>query len=180
MKIIFSSNISWSIFNFRKELLKTLQEEGHIIHTVSSKDQYANKLIEEGFIHDEVNINNNSKNPIEDIKLCYQYYKLYKKINPDIICHNVIKPNIYGTIAAKLLGIPVINNISGLGILFITTSFSTFLVKILYKFSQQFATIVFFQNQDDLSFFTKNKIIDSKKVKLIPGSGVDLSLFIPK
>jgi len=180
MKIIFSSNISWSIYNFRKKLLKTLQQEGFDIYTVSSKDRYANKLIEEGFFYDQVNVKNNSKNPLKDIKLFYQYYKLYKKINPDIICHNAIKPNIYGTIAAKLLGIPVINNISGLGTLFITTNFSTFLAKILYKFSQQFASTVFFQNQDDLSLFIKNKIIDLKKVKLIPGSGVDISLFTPK
>ena len=177
MKIVFSSNISWSIYNFRTPLLKSLQKDGHIIYTVSSKDEYADKLIDEGFFFDEVKLNNNSKNPFEDIKLVFQYYKLYKKIKPDLICHNAIKPNIYGTIAAKLLGIPVINNISGLGTLFIRKNFSTSLAKILYKFSQKFANTVFFQNPHDSSLFINENLIDYKKVKLIPGSGVDTSLF---
>jgi len=178
-RFIFSSNVSWSIYNFRKNLLKTLFDDGHDVYTVSSRDIYADKLIKEGFIFKEININNNSKNPFSDIKLLYHYIKLYKKIRPDIICHNAIKPNIYGTIAAKLLGIPVINNISGLGTLFIKKNISTSLAKILYKFSQKFANIVFFQNQFDSSLFINEKLIDKKKVKLIPGSGVDTSVFKP-
>ncbi len=178
-RVMFSSNVSWSIYNFRKDLLKTLYNKGHEIYTVSSKDKYADKLIKLGFIFKEVNINNNSKNPFTDIKLLYQYFKLYKKIRPDIICHNAIKPNIYGTIAAKLLGIPVINNISGLGTLFIRKNFSTSLAKILYKISQKFANTVFFQNPHDSSLFINENLIDYKKVKLIPGSGVDTSLFKP-
>lgn len=168
MKIIFSSNVSWSIYNFRKDLLNTLYNEGHQIYTVSSKDKYVDKLIRLGFIFKEININNNSKNPFTDIRLLYQYFKLYKKIRPDIICHNAIKTNIYGTIAAKLLGIPVINNISGLGTLFIKTSLSTHIAKLLYRFSQKYANTVFFQNQNDLSLFVNEKLVDSKKVKLIP------------
>ena len=179
MKIVFSSNVSWSIYNFRKDLLKTLYDKGNEIYTVSSRDKYAVKLIEMGFIFKEVDINNNSKNPFNDIKLLFQYIKLYKEIKPDIICHNAIKPNIYGTIAAKLLGIPVINNISGLGTLFISKSFSTSLAKILYKFSQKFANTVFFQNPHDSSLFINESLIDHKKIKLIPGSGVDTSLFKP-
>ena len=180
MKIVFSSNISWSIYNFRTLLLKSLQKDGHIIYTVASKDKYADKLIDEGFFFDEVKLNNNSKNPFEDIKLVFQYYKLYKKIQPDVICHNAIKPNIYGTIVAKFLGIPVVNNISGLGTLFIEESFSTKIAKLLYKFSQKYANTVFFQNQNDLSLFVNENLIDSEKVKLIPGSGVDTNLFKQK
>ena len=178
-KILFSSNVSWSIYNFRRNLLQTLYERGYDIFTVSSKDKYADKLIKKGFVFKELDINNNSKNPFSDIKLLFDYIKLYNNIKPDIICHNAIKPNIYGTIAAKLLGIPVINNISGLGTLFINKSFSTFLAKILYKFSQKFANTVFFQNSYDSSLFINENIIDSKKIKIIPGSGVDTSLFKP-
>ena len=65
--------------------MKTLYDKGHEIHTVSSRDKFADKLIKLGFIFKEVNINNNSKNPFTDIKLLYQYVKLYKKIRPDII-----------------------------------------------------------------------------------------------
>ena len=179
MKIIFSSNISWSIYNFRLKLLKSLQKEGHEIYTVANEDKYSVKLVNEGFCFKAINSNNNTTNPLEDLKTIYNYYTIYKKIQPDIICHNAIKPNIYGTIAAGMLNIPVINNISGLGTLFIKKSFSTKIAKSLYKFSQKYATKVFFQNNDDLKFFLNNKLINELKVQVIPGSGVDTSRFIP-
>lgn len=180
MKIVFSSNISWSIYNFRLGLLRSLLEDGHEIFTIASHDKYSNKLEKEGFSYYKININNNSKNPLEDLKTIYKYYMLYKKIKPHVICHNAIKPNIYGTIAAKLLGIPVINNISGLGTLFIRKSISTSIAKLLYRHSQGYANIVFFQNSHDSSLFVNENLVNIKKVRLIPGSGVDTSLFQPK
>jgi glycosyltransferase involved in cell wall biosynthesis len=179
MKIVFSSNISWSIYNFRLKLLKSLQKDGHEIYTVALEDEYSEKLIKEGFNFEGINFNNNATNPLEDLKTIYAYYKIYKKIQPDVICHNAIKPNIYGTIAAGMLNIPVVNNISGLGTLFIKKSFSTRIAKLLYKISQLKATKVFFQNNDDLNLFVKNNLINESKVLLIPGSGVDTNRFIP-
>jgi len=179
MKIIFSSNISWSIYNFRLKLLKSLQKDGHEIYAVANEDEYSVKLVNEGFHFEAINSNNNATNPFEDLKTVYSYYKIYKKIQPDVICHNAIKPNIYGTIAAGFLNIPTVNNISGLGTLFIKKSFSTKIAKFLYKFSQKKATKVFFQNNDDLNLFIENKLINASKVQVIPGSGVDTSRFIP-
>jgi glycosyltransferase involved in cell wall biosynthesis len=179
MKIIFSSNIAWSIFNFRFNLLKSLQDDGHEIYTVAFPDEYSEKLKEQGFHFAAVNLNNNATNPIEDLKSIYSYYKIYKKISPDVICHNAIKPNIYGTIAASMLNIPVVNNISGLGTLFIKKSFSTQIAKLLYRFSQRKASKIFFQNKDDLNLFLENKLIENSKAQVIPGSGVNTLRFIP-
>lgn len=177
MKILFSSNIAWSIYNFRYKLLKQLQNNGHEIFTLAHKDDYSEKLNQVGFNFHHININNNSTNPIKDIFLIKDYIKIYKKISPDIILHNAIKPNIYGTIAASLLGIPVINNISGLGTLFIKKSISTIIAKELYRFSQHRAYKVFFQNTDDLNLFVENGLVPLKKTELIPGSGVDTEYF---
>ena len=177
MKILFSSNISWSIYHFRKGLLQSLQDDGHQIVAVAQKDKYSEKLINLGFEYYPLNINNNSKNPLKDLWLIYKYIKTYRKIKPDIILHNAIKPNIYGTIAAGFLGIPTINNISGLGTLFIKKSLSTYIAKFLYKFSQKFATTVFFQNEYDRDLFLKEKLVKKQKTKIIPGSGVNTEKF---
>lgn len=179
MIIVFSSNVSWSIFNFRNDLLKSLKADGHTIHTVASRDDYSDKFDAEGFTFHEIRINNNSTNPVEDFNLVIQYYRVYKKIKPDVICHNAIKPNIYGTIAAKFLGIPVINNISGLGTLFIKNSLSTKIAKLLYRLSQRKADKVFFQNNDDLQIFIDYQLIKPEQTEIIPGSGVDTNTFIP-
>lgn len=178
MNIVFSSNISWSIYNFRRGLLNELKKDGHEIFTVALEDDFSKKLQDLGYTHTNITINNNSKNPFRDIYLVYQYYKIYKKIAPNIICHNAIKPNIYGTIAAGILKIPVVNNISGLGTLFIKNSLSTRIAKLLYRISQRKALKVFFQNNDDLELFLRNKLIIEEKTRLIPGSGVNTQFFI--
>ena len=64
MKIIFSSNISWSIFNFRSDLLKELQKDGHTIYAVAKKDKYTTKLLSQGFKFYQIEINNNNTNPL--------------------------------------------------------------------------------------------------------------------
>ena len=180
MKILFSSNVAWSIYSFRKGLLLELQKQGNEIFAVANNDRYSAKLKELGFHFELIQINNNSKNPIKDVGLVLQYLKIYKKIKPDIILHNAIKPNIYGTIAASILGIPVINNISGLGTLFIKQSLSTKIAKLLYKLSQKFASVVFFQNTTDLELFVHQKLVSKDKARHIPGSGVNIDDFHPR
>ena len=154
--------------------------EGYEVHVIAEEDEYSTKLIDLGFHFHPISVNNNTKNPINDLGLIFKYLRTYKKINPDIILHNAIKPNIYGTIAAGILRIPIINNISGLGTLFIKKSFSTKIASFLYRISQKFATIVFFQNPNDRSLFIENKLIKEDKTRLIPGSGVDTNRFSPK
>ena len=94
MRVVFSSNVAWSIYNFRLDLLKSLQKDGCHIYTVAAKDKYVKKLRDENFIFRPVQINNNGTNPLKDFLLLFQYLRIYKSINPDVICHNGIKPNI--------------------------------------------------------------------------------------
>ena len=104
-------NTSWNIYNFRLGLLKALQKEGYKIVVIAPKDDYSEKLEVLGFEYHNIDINNKGTNPIEDAKLVFAFRKLYKEINPDVILQYTIKPNIYGSMAAGMLGIPVISNI---------------------------------------------------------------------
>jgi glycosyltransferase involved in cell wall biosynthesis len=97
-----------------------------------------------------------------------------------MVCfHFTIKPNIYGAIAAKLLGLKVINNITGLGTTFIHNNFISMIVRLLYRISQPFADKVFCQNQDDLELLKNNGLVNKKKLILVPGSGIDIEKFSP-
>lgn len=178
-KIVIVLNSSWNVFNFRSGLLLALQEEGNKIIVIAPRDVYTEKLEELGFEYYDIDINCKGMNPVEDMKLTYNLYKLYKHIRPDVILHYTIKPNIYGSIAADLLDIPTINNIAGLGILFVDQNIVTTLAKKLYKYSQTRAAHIFFQNNDDLELFVSENLVDAKKCDVLPGSGIDVSKFIP-
>ncbi len=172
-------NTSWNIYNFRLGLLKALQQEGYKIIAIAPKDDYSHRLVELGFEYHNININNKGANPVEDLKLIYDFYKLYKQIKPDIILHYTIKPNIYGSIAVAMADIPAISNISGLGTVFLNEYLSSKIARFLYKFALQFPKKVFFQNSDDKTLFTQRRLVKRSKTGLLPGSGIDTEAFKP-
>lgn len=178
IKITIVSNTSWSLFNFRFELAKSLKQEGYKVVLVAPYDEYSDRLSEEFEYHD-IYMNNKGTNPKEDIKTTIEFYKLYKNLKPDVALHYTIKPNIYGTIACSILGIKTINNIAGLGTLFIKQNFVTKIAKWLYKYSQSKADKIFFQNSDDYEMFTDEGLVEKSKCDVLPGSGVDTCKFVP-
>lgn len=179
-KVAIVVNTSWNIFNFRLGLLTALHKNGYKIIVIAPNDKYSNKFKSFGFEYYNLSINVKGTNPAEDIRLSYNIYKIYKKVRPDVVLHYTIKPNIYGSIAASFLDIPVINNIAGLGTLFVNQNFITKLVKLLYKFSQARANYIFFQNHDDLEQFIQEGLVDSKKCDVLPGSGIDTNKYLPR
>ena len=172
-------NTSWNIYNFRLGLLKALQKEGYKIVAIAPRDEYSKKLEALGFEYHNITINNKGTNPIEELKLIGAFYRLYKKVKPDVLLHYTIKPNIYGTIAAKLAGVPVISNISGLGTVFLNDSLSSKVARLLYKIALRFPEKVFYQNNDDRQLFIDSKLVAEEKTGLLPGSGIDTVKFSP-
>ena len=183
MKIIISVNTSWNIINFRSSLIRALIIDGHEVIAVSPNDEYSEKIKSLGCQYIALPIDNKGLNPLKDILLFFRYLKIFILHRPDVYMGFTIKPNIYGSIAARLLEISVINNITGLGTVFIKLSFITQLVKLLYKLSLQRSYCVFFQNSEDRRLFVNEKIVNnnySKKInnlQLLPGSGIDLDYY---
>ena len=178
-RIVIISNVSWNLYNFRLSLMKAMQSEGYEVIAIASYDEYSQKIIDAGFEFHDIKLNAQGVNPFEDIKTMWDFYKLFKSIAPDYICQYTIKPNIYGSFAAKMLNIKTINNIAGLGNLFIKESPVTKIAKLLYKISQSNVDRVFFQNRDDFAFFVHQGIVKPAKCDILPGSGVDTKRFRP-
>jgi len=179
-KVAIISNVSWNLYNFRLSLMCAMRDAGYEVIAIAPYDCYSEKIIEQGFEFHDIKIDAQGINPIQDIKTMYAFYKLFKKVSPDIICQYTIKPNIYGSVVANMLNIKVINNIAGLGTLFIKENLVTKIAKILYKASQSNVKRVFFQNRDDYTFFIEEGIVNKNKCDILPGSGVDTNKFLPK
>ena len=96
-----------------------------------------------------------------------------------MILHYTIKPNVYGSLAASFLRILVVNNVCGLGTVFLKNNLVSAVAMFLYKISFRFPKKVFFQNPDDLKLFLDKKLVPAHTVDLIPGSGIDLEKFKP-
>jgi len=179
MKIAIVLNTSWNIYNFRMGFIQALLKAGHEVHTIAPVDEYTKYLAEAGCIHHPMKMDRRGANPIKDIALTGELFLIYLRMKPDIILHYTIKPNIYGTFAAALLGIPVINNVCGLGTVFLKRNLASLIALTLYKFAFLFPKKVFFQNSEDLNLFVAKKLVSKSRVDLLPGSGIDLEEFRP-
>lgn len=176
-KILLTANTTFAVYNFRYGLMKALEKQGYQIVVVAPKDTHSEDIKKNGWKYIELKMDRRGANPLKDLKLIYDYYRILKKEKPKVSLQFTIKPNIYGNIAANFLKIPTINNITGLGDIFDSNGVKNKIVKNMYKLSFKFPKKVFFQNDDDLNIFLNNKLIDKKICGRLPGSGVDIEKF---
>lgn len=175
-KVLILVNHDVVIYNFRKELVERLLEEGYEVYISSPYGERIDDLVNMGCKYIEANISRHGTNIIEDLKLTKYYFKIIKKIKPDVVLTYTIKPNIYGGIACRFLKVPYIANITGLGTAVENPGLMQKLTVMLYRVAFKKISCIFFQNTENMNFFAEKNIYKDKH-KLLPGSGVNLKHF---
>lgn len=174
-KILIVANDTTFIYKLRKEIILEFINEGHEVVIVAKLLRFVKELDSMGCSLIDFDFHRIATNPVNDLILFKNIYKLIKREKPDIIFTNSIKPNVYFGIGSKLLKIPMIPNISGLGRALEYPGVLQKISIILYKMGMTGASIVLFQNEFNKNFFRSKKIIsDNKENIVLPGSGVNL------
>lgn len=179
-KIVISRNTAWSLNNFHSGLIKALLNHGYQVVAVAPDDKYSRHLKASGCRVIDLPMDKNGTHPGRDLLLLTRYYRLLRAERPLVYLGYTVKPNVYGSIAAHALGIPVINNIAGLGTTFINKNFVTHIVRRLYKLSLHRSHRVFFQNAIDHDLFVNAGLARREFTDRIPGSGIDLTRYRPE
>ena len=181
MKIVtLSSNTSWYLYNFRASTIRCFIKNGYRVICLSPEDDYSQKLKDDlGCEWLPLVMSNQGRNPFKDAGLVVQFWRYYRQLRPVAALHFTIKNNVYGTWAARTLGVLAINNVSGLGTAFIRRGLISAAVRLLYKVSQPLAYRVFCQNAEDMKKLADLKLVPLSRLELLPGSGVDLQRFHP-
>ncbi len=185
MKILILTNSIVGLYKFRKELLYRFIEDEYEVVVSSPNDDpkdYILNLKSNGIRYLETFIDRRGINPIKDLKLLKNYLNIIKNQNPDYVLTYTIKPNIYGSLASKLLRRKYINNVTGLGTSLQQDGLLSKILKKIYRVCFSKSEYIFFQNQANMDFFLKNKMLfsDEQSIKLVPGSGVNLEVFYPR
>ena len=179
MRIAIVINKSWNIYNFRMGLVQAFLQLGYEVIAIAPPDAYSAKLVAAGCKYVPIEMENKGTNPLQDLALTRRFYRVYRREKPDVILQYTIKPNIYGTLAARLAGIPTINNVSGLGTVFIVKNLVSQVALGLYRIAFRYPAKVFFQNHDDRTLFLAHKLIKANITDVLPGSGIDTKRFRP-
>jgi len=175
-KVVLIANSLWNINNYRSNLIHALKNAGYDVAIFAPRDRAQGNPASD-FFH--IPVSPTSMNPIGEILLVVRLLKLLYRKKPDIVLNFTIKPVIYGTISARILGIPVVNNITGLGAMFLKGAASRSIGFLLYNIVMRITTVAFFQNPDDFRLFERLGLLRRTKADLLPGSGVDLMRFSP-
>lgn len=136
------------------------------------------KLSDEGYTC--IDIGSVVLNPLKAILYFYKLsYQLYN-IQPSIIFSFTIRPNLFGSIAAAILKLPIVSNVTGTGPLSYDQSILYRIIRGIYTFAFRSNQRVFFQNSDDMGYFLEKQFVSKKQAKLLPGSGVDVDYYAPR
>jgi galacturonosyltransferase len=160
------------IYCFRKELIEAIIDEGYDMLISCPNGEKFELMKHITYIYDDPIIDRRGTNIITDAKLFLHYKNLFKKYRPDVVLTYTAKPNVYASIAARQLGIPYINNVTGLGSVLNKKGLMKAFIMWLFKLAYRGAACVMFQNSTNMQLALDAKMIKGD-YKLIPGSGVD-------
>ena len=183
--IVYFVSEDWYFCSHRLSIARKALAEGFKVVVVTRVSKHRDVIKSEGFELAPIEVKRGGMNIFSEFKTLFVLYSYYKKYKPDIVHHVAIKPVIYGTLVARLIGsIKIVNAMAGLGFVFISNKKR---VKLLRFFVHQLFRFLFnnknsqliLQNKDDLGYFLKNKLVNNENVTIVRGSGVDVKKFIP-
>jgi glycosyltransferase involved in cell wall biosynthesis len=177
MRIAVVSNTAWYLVNFRLNLMRALQSDGHEVMAVSPLDAHAPLLEAAGIRHVAVPISGGGTRWTTELNSVLGIRRAFQQTRTQVVLSNTPKGNLYAALACVSLGIDFVPNVSGLGRAFVETTFVTRVARLLYWLTFRHARHVFFQNLDDLAIFVKAGLVRPERCERLPGSGVDLARF---
>lgn len=128
------------------------------------------------YIYDNPPIDRRGTSIINDGKLMMHYQALFRQHKPAVILTYTAKPNVYASLVAHQLHIPVINNVTGLGSVINESGLKQKFIMWLFKTAYRSSACIMFQNSTNMKL-AKDLGWVKGDCKLIPGSGVALERY---
>jgi|FLYL01.1.fsa_nt_gi glycosyltransferase involved in cell wall biosynthesis len=188
MKVAILGGYAPSLINFRGPLIRAMLASGHeVVAMAPARDgrgEVARAVAEElrawGVRFRAVPLRRAGMNPLRDAVALSALVRAFRAERPDALLAYTIKPVIYGSLAARAVGVEGIYSIvTGLGYAFGDGSLRQRalggVVRQLYRWGLRVNRRVFFQNPDDLALFRNEGLVRAGQALLVNGSGVDLA-----
>ena len=119
LKVVLFANTEWYLYNFRRSLAFALREAGHEVLLLSPPGPYGEKLRALGFRWLPAPMERRSLNPLRELALVNWLRGLVRDEQVDLVHGFTIKCAVYGSLAARLAGVPArVNAVAGMGYVF--------------------------------------------------------------
>lgn len=177
--VFFNNNLSGMIY-FRLEVMRHFLEKGEMVSVIApdGENESLVKRLPHGVEYIPVKMNRTSTNPLKDFVLLVRVLNVLRKKKPCYLFNYTIKPNVYGALAAKQLGIRCTDMIAGLGYTFTNNSPSSLIARSLYKIAGRCAEKIVVLNQSNYDAVLTKGICKKTKLHLLKGGeGVGLNRY---
>lgn len=171
------------VYCFRLELIQAIMRSGYRM-LISCPDGPKFEALEDefglkknvDFIYDDPVIDRRGTSVSNDLKLMKHYSALFRTHRPAAVLTYTAKPNVYASLAARRLKIPVINNITGFGSVLNESGVKQKFIMWLFKKAYRGSACIMFQNSTNMELAKKSGMVKGE-CRLIPGSGVALDRY---
>lgn len=182
-RLLFLVTEDWYFWSHRLDLARAAKHAGMEVLIATRVRDYGKRIEDEGFRLIPIRMSRGSRNPMREVAAVLHVLCLYRRERPDLVHHVAMKPMLYGSIAARLVGIPaVVNAFAGLGYAFIADHKSARVLRFLIERALRWALAlprsrVIVQNHTDREQLVQAGIAHPSQVAVIRGAGVDTRIF---
>ena len=186
MKIVLFANTDWYLYNFRRSLALSLHRAGHELLLLSPPGPYGEKLQALGLRWEALPMERRSLNPLRELSLLRHLVRLLRRERPALVHGFTIKCAVYGSLAARLAGVPArVNAVAGMGYVFTSNDAKARALRPVVRGLLRLAldgegARLILQNADDVALFERAGLVDPARIRLVRGSGVDCSRFVKR
>lgn len=184
MRLMFIVNDLPFFLSHRKRLATAAKEAGYHVSIACPQDPRIPSLAEEGFTIIPIKMRRGSLSLVAEWYAFRSVWQAIRQFRPDALHLITSKPVIYGGVAARILSIPSLSAISGLGYVYTGQTLRHRILRLAvtraYSVSvNRPGSHVLFQNESDMGLFRKAGLLRKAQASVIPGSGVDLDQIRP-
>lgn len=188
-RLLYLVNIPRFFVSHRLPLALAARAAGYEVHVATSGDENDREHIavieQSGLPFHALPISQHGTGIGGEIRALRASYHLYQTLRPDIVHHVTVKPILYGGLSARILRIPAVHAITGLGSIFVTPGIKWSMIRAAVKLAYRVVlnhdrASTIFQNPDDRALFVRGRLVEEARTSIIKGSGVDMSRFSPQ
>jgi glycosyltransferase involved in cell wall biosynthesis len=184
-RLLFVVNDAGFFLSHRLVLAEAARSSGYDVHVATPSGEGVERITAHGFPYHPLRLSRRGSRPWSEAASITALVGLYQRLRPQLVHHVTVKPVLYGSMAARITGVPaIVNAVSGLGYVFIASGALAGTRRRAVLAAYRVAlrgrgTRVIFQNEDDRGLFVAAGLVPRERTVLIRGSGVDLSAYRP-
>lgn len=184
IRLLYIINVDWYFQLHWLDRARAAIRDGFEVHLACQfTDNEIRLSLERESIHCHAfDLTRSGINPLQEIRSLRSIYRLVKAISPHLIHTVTVKPNLYGGIACRNLGIPTIASVTGLGSIFagkqpVHRLMARCILLACKYLSQRKDYYMLFENTADRALFLQAKSTHDDRSTVVSGAGVDTRRF---